>query len=145
MYLIMMISLFLSSRHEKATEALCIRRIQTRLGVALVSEFSAWILLLTSSICCLLDLPSWDMSWSMLPKDAATGLGGSWTINHAIMAVIKATLRTTGPRYLRSSNILRSCLESKCSHAPHWQAHQRRLASDDWMPASHTNGQHIFF
>ena len=43
-------SLYLSSCHEKATEALCIERIQTRLGVALVSEFSARILLLTSSI-----------------------------------------------------------------------------------------------
>ena len=32
---------FLSSYHEKATEALCIGRIQTRLGVALVSELSA--------------------------------------------------------------------------------------------------------
>ena len=46
---------FLFSCHEKATEALCKGRIQTCLGVALVSEFSAWILLLTSSICCSLD------------------------------------------------------------------------------------------
>ena len=30
---------FLSSCHEKGTEALCIEQIQTRLGVALVSEF----------------------------------------------------------------------------------------------------------
>ena len=49
------ISSFLSSCHEKATEAQCIERIQTRLGVALVSEFSGGVLLLTSSICCLLD------------------------------------------------------------------------------------------
>ena len=32
---------FLSSCHEKATEALCIGRIQARLGVAIVSEVSA--------------------------------------------------------------------------------------------------------
>ena len=31
---------FLSSCHEKTTEALCIERIQTHLGVALVSKFS---------------------------------------------------------------------------------------------------------
>ena len=36
-----LISSFLSSCHEKATEALCIGRIQTRLGVAFVSEFYA--------------------------------------------------------------------------------------------------------
>ena len=35
---LMMISSFLFSWHEKATEALCIGRMQTRLGVALVSE-----------------------------------------------------------------------------------------------------------
>ena len=39
--LMMMISAFLSSCHEIATEALCIGRIQTRLGAALVSDFSA--------------------------------------------------------------------------------------------------------
>ena len=37
--LMMMISSSLSSYHEKATEALCIGRIQTRLGVAFVSRF----------------------------------------------------------------------------------------------------------
>ena len=35
----MMISSSLSSYHEKATEALCVGRIQTRLGVAFVSKF----------------------------------------------------------------------------------------------------------
>ena len=39
--LMILISSFLSSCHEKAMEALCIGQIQTRLGVALVSEFSA--------------------------------------------------------------------------------------------------------
>ena len=39
--LIDLISSFLSSCHEKAAEALCIGRIQTRLGVTFVSEFSA--------------------------------------------------------------------------------------------------------
>ena len=38
---VILIASFLSSCHEKVTEALCIGRIQTRLGVALVSEFSA--------------------------------------------------------------------------------------------------------
>ena len=33
--------IFLSSYHEKATEALCVGRIQTRLEVAFVSKFSA--------------------------------------------------------------------------------------------------------
>ena len=47
-----LISSFLSSCHEKATEALCIGRIQTRLGVAIVFEFSVGLLLLTFSICC---------------------------------------------------------------------------------------------
>ena len=37
---LMTISLFLSSCHEKATEALCIGPIHNRLGVALVSKFS---------------------------------------------------------------------------------------------------------
>ena len=36
-----LISSSLSSYHEKATEALCVGRIQTRLGVAFVSKFSA--------------------------------------------------------------------------------------------------------
>ena len=39
--LIDLISSLLSSCQEKAAEALCIGRIQIRLGVALVSEFSA--------------------------------------------------------------------------------------------------------
>ena len=36
-----LISSSLSSYHEKATEALCVGRIQTRLGFAFVSKFSA--------------------------------------------------------------------------------------------------------
>ena len=36
-----LISSSLSSYHEKATEALCVGRIQTRLGVAFASKFSA--------------------------------------------------------------------------------------------------------
>ena len=38
--LIDLISSSLSSYHEKATEALCVGRIQTRLGVTFVSKFS---------------------------------------------------------------------------------------------------------
>ena len=38
--LIDLIPLSLSSYHEKAAEALCLGRIQTRLGVAFISEFS---------------------------------------------------------------------------------------------------------
>ena len=36
---LILISSSLSSYHEKAAEALCLGRIQTRLGVAFVSEF----------------------------------------------------------------------------------------------------------
>ena len=42
--LTMMVSLCLSSRCEEATEAICVGRIQTRLGVVFVSEFSAQLI-----------------------------------------------------------------------------------------------------
>ena len=40
MIMMMIIASSLSSYHEKAAEALCVGRIQTRLGVAFVSKFS---------------------------------------------------------------------------------------------------------
>ena len=54
-------------------------RIQTRLGVALVSVFSAKILLLTSSICCLLDSTE-QRYCCILSKDATRRLGRE--LNH---------------------------------------------------------------
>ena len=50
-----LISSSLSSYHEKAAEALCVGRIQTGLGVALVSKFFRLNFLLTSLSCCLPD------------------------------------------------------------------------------------------
>ena len=40
MIMMMIIASSLSSYHEKAAEAQCVGRIQTRLGVAFVSKFS---------------------------------------------------------------------------------------------------------
>ena len=41
---------------------------------------------------------------------------------------------------LRQNTTLRASLLSQCSHSPHRQCLERRLAHSYWMPASHSNG-----
>ena len=95
--------LFLFSSHEKATETLCIGRVQTRLVqtrssllqsfLAFALEFSALILLKFFNLLLVRD----NYRNASYPR-TQLGLGRSSTITLAILAVVKTTLRTTRPR-----------------------------------------------